>query len=219
MEAFLAYGLAQQDHLIEAFGQHLVLVFVALLFSVMLAVLITTALQLAIHKNLRVGDRATEYVQGFLSAIYAVPSLALFALCVPLLGIGSTTAVIVLIAYNQFFLVRNFTAGLKGIDEGLIQASRSLGMTRLQTFTHIQLPLALPTFIAGVRLAAISTIAIATIASLIDAGGLGTIIFSGLRTNNLDQLLWATLLATILAVTTNAVLTLIGKIFAYPKAT
>jgi len=211
MSDFLSFGLAQHERLLAALGQHVVLVLIALALSVILAVLVTAFL----YRN----SKAGEYVQGFLSALYSVPSLALFALCIPLLGIGQTTAIIVLVAYNQFLLVRNFTAGLAGIDPGLIEASHSLGLNRLQTFIHVQLPLAVPVFIAGIRLAAISTIGIATIASLIDAGGLGVLLFSGLRTGNLDLLLWATLLAAVLALFANVLLAGIERLFKHPTST
>jgi len=196
---FLSYGLDQHERLLTALWQHVTLVFITLVISIVLAGLVTALL----YRN----PKVREYVQGVLSALYAVPSLALFALCIPLLGIGETTAIVVLVAYNQFLLVRNFTAGLAEIDSGLVEASRSLGLNRLQTFVHIQLPLAMPVFIAGVRLATISTISIATIASLINAGGLGDLLFTGLRTNNLDMLLWATLLAALLALLSGALLT------------
>jgi len=212
---FLLYGFQQHERLLSALWQHITLVFIALGLSIILAGLITALLYRLskIRGRAAFMNRLGEYVQSALSALYAVPSLALFALCIPLLGIGQNTAIIVLVAYNQFLLVRNFTAGLAGIDDGLVEAARSLGLNRRQTFVHVQLPLAMPVFIAGVRLAAISTISIATIASLIDAGGLGDLLFVGLRTNNLDMLLWATLLAAILALIVSGLLTLAENMF------
>ena len=177
----------------------------------MLAAIITAALD---ERQLRARFRPRpkksklgEYVQSSLAALYSVPSLALFALMIPLLGIGATTAIVVLVAYNQYLLVRNFTAGMASVDRGLVEAARSLGCSKWTTFVHVQLPLAAPVFIAGIRLAAISTIGIATIASVIDAGGLGTLMFQGLRTGNLNQLLWATILAAGLALIANGALT------------
>jgi len=207
---FLLYGLDQHERLLAALWQHVTLVSIALALSIGIAALITAVLYRLskIRGRTAAMKKLGEYVQGILSALYSVPSLALFALSIPLLGIGQNTAIIVLVAYNQFLLVRNFTAGLAEVDEGLIEASRSLGLNRLQTFVHVQLPLAMPVFIAGVRLAAISTISIATIASLIDAGGLGDLLFIGLRTNNLDMLLWATLLAVVFALIVGGLLTL-----------
>lgn len=215
MNDFLLYGLNQHERLLNALWQHITLVFIALIVSIVLAGLITTFLYRLSKMRGRAAalSRLGEYVQGALSALYAVPSLALFALCIPLLGIGQNTAIVVLVVYNQFLLVRNFTAGLTEIDDGLVEAARSLGLNRLQTFVHVQLPLAMPVFIAGIRLATVSTISIATIASLIDAGGLGDLLFIGLRTNNLDMLLWATLLAALLALIASGLLTLVENMF------
>ncbi|MCL2745517.1 MAG: ABC transporter permease [Coriobacteriia bacterium] len=206
MDSFLSYGIDQHERLLTALWQHVTLVAITLALSIVIAALITAL----VYRN----PKVREYVQGSLSAFYAVPSLALFALSIPLLGIGETTAIVVLVAYNQFMLVRNFIAGLAEIDNGLVEAARSLGLNRLQTFIHVQLPLAAPVFIAGIRLAVISTISIATIASLIDAGGLGDLLFLGLRTNNLDMLLWATLLAAAFALVSGAALTGIERLFA-----
>ena len=205
MKDFFIYGHTHHERLLTALSQHFTLVLTTLLLSIVLAALITAAL----YKRPKVG----EYVQASLSALYSVPSLALFALCIPLLGIGRSTAIVVLTAYNQFLLVRNFTAGLAEVDRGVIEAAQSLGFNRLQAFAYVQLPLAAPVFIAGIRLAAISTISIATIASLIDAGGLGTLIFDGLRMRNLVLLLWATLLAAVLALSANAALTWLERSF------
>jgi osmoprotectant transport system permease protein len=208
MHSFLTFGYAQHERLLTALGQHFTLVALTLLLSIILAAIISAALLKA--------PKVGEYVQASLSAFYSVPSLALFALCIPFLGIGRSTAIVVLVAYNQFLLVRNFTAGMAEIDPGLIEAAHSLGFSRLQAFIYVQLPLAAPVFIAGIRLATISTISIATIASVIDAGGLGVLLFEGLRMGNLDMLLWATLLATALALCSNAALTWLEGTF--PKA-
>ncbi|MCL2606317.1 MAG: ABC transporter permease [Coriobacteriia bacterium] len=208
MSSFLTFGIERSEQLATAFGEHIVLVVITLLVSVVLAAALTAAL--------RKVARIAEYVQAALSALYSVPSLALFVLCIPLLGIGRTTAIVVLVAYNQFLLVRNFTVGLNEVDPGLVEAAQSLGMSRVQTFLYVQLPTALPVFIAGIRLATISTIGIASIAAVIDAGGLGVLLFSGLRTRNLDMLLWGTLLAGGLALAVNAVLSQLESRFTRP---
>ncbi|MCL2525461.1 MAG: ABC transporter permease [Coriobacteriia bacterium] len=218
---FWHFGVANTARFATATGQHLSLVITAVLLSILLAALITAGIDaLQNNRQLKSNGRTphaahklAESVQSSLAALYAVPSLALFALAIPLLGIGTATAIIVLVAYNQFLLVRNFSAGLASVDTGLYEAARSLGCTRLQAFTSVQLPLAAPILIAGVRLATISTIGIATIAALVDAGGLGALIFTGLRTNSLNLLLWATLLTMLLALFANAVLSLCERLF------
>ncbi|WP_245798835.1 ABC transporter permease [Collinsella vaginalis] len=104
-----------------------------------------------------------------------------------------------MVAYNQFLLVRNFTEGLESVDPAIIEAARGMGMSDRQILVKVQLPLALPLILAGIRLAAISTIGIATIAATINAGGLGEILFSGLRTMNEYKIVGGTLLCAGLA--------------------
>ena len=219
MQTFIDFGTSNIDRLATALWQHVSLVLLAVGISIVLAALITAILHRLSHNRIttprlnRTGKKATEWVQGMLSALYSIPSLALFALAIPVLGIGPTTAVVVLVIYNQFLLVRNFTAGLDDVDTSMVEAARSLGLNRLQTFMYVQLPLAAPVFIAGIRIATVSTIGIATIAATIDAGGLGTLMFTGLRTSNLPMLLWATILAAGLALLVNVLLSQIEKIF------
>jgi osmoprotectant transport system permease protein len=196
--SFLTYWSEHSDKLVTALLQHLEIVGVTLGVSLMLAIIIT--LLLAGHR------RASSVVMGVLGAVYSIPSLALFALLIPVLGIGFWPAIVVLVAYNQFLLVRNFLAGFDAVDDALIEAARGLGMTRVQVLVRVRLPLAFPVILAGVHLAVVSTIGIATIASVINAGGLGTILFEGLRTNKLVKLVWGTVLAGGLAVVANALL-------------
>ena len=190
--------------MLTALLQHIQLVSITLLISVAIATLITALIRRA--------PRMGEYVQGALGALYSVPSLALFALLIPLMGIGRTTALVVLVAYNQFLLVRNFDAGLDAVDPGLVEAAKSLGMPPGQTFLHVQFPMAVPVFVAGIRLAAISTIGIATIAAVIDAGGLGVLLFDGLRSRDITTLLWGTALAAGLAIMANTLLSYTEKL-------
>ena len=138
--------------------------------------------------------------------IYAIPSLALFAILIPATGLGKTTAIIVLILYNQYVLLRNFLAGLRGVDPAMLEAAAGMGMTTLQMLYKIRLPLSLNPLFAGLRLAAVSTIGIATIAATINAGGLGSILFDGLRSMNMYKIMWGALLSACLAIGANHLL-------------
>ena len=140
------------------------------------------------------------------SLLYSIPSLALFAILIPLTGLGRNTAIIVLVIYCQYVLLRSFSAGIKEIDPTIIEAAVGMGMTRNQMFRKIQLPLAMSSIIAGIRIAATSTIGIATIAATINAGGLGTVLFDGLRTFSVVKLLWGTVLSMLLCLLVNVVL-------------
>ena len=138
--------------------------------------------------------------------LYTVPSLAAFALLIPLTGLGLKTAVIVLTCYSLFFLVRNFLEGLGGIDPQIVEAGRAMGYSSWQLFSEIELPLAMPAIVAGVRLASVSTIGIGCIAYAIGAGGIGTILFEGMRQMSYVKIVWGALLAILLSVAVNNLL-------------
>ena len=115
--------------------------------------------------------RAGPILLSTLNVIYTIPSLALLALLVPLFGIGTLTALIALTLYALMILVRNVAAGLRGVPLALTDAARGLGMSPRQTLWRVELPQALPVILGGVRLATITLIALATLASWINAGG------------------------------------------------
>lgn len=150
--------------------------------------------------------RLSTPLLAFLGAIYTIPSLAFLALLIPSLGIGRTPAVIVLAAYAQIFLVRNITAGLRGVDAATLEAARGLGMTRWQEFWRVRWPLALPVMIAGLRTASVTTISLATIAAWIGAGGLGILLFEGISRDDPNRILAGAIAITALAIMTDALL-------------
>jgi osmoprotectant transport system permease protein len=176
------------------------------LFILLLTIPLSTAAALGITVLINGKKRVSALVLRILGALYAVPSLALFAILIPFLGIGLQTAVFALVLYNQFLLIRNFTAGLDAVNPALVEAGRGMGMTNLQILFFLKIPLAFPAFMAGIRLAVISTIGIGTIAAVINAGGIGAILFDGLRTVNAVKILWGTILAGGLACAANALL-------------
>ena len=150
--------------------------------------------------------RASAPLLGILGAIYTVPSLALFALLIPLLGLGFLTALVALVAYAQMILVRNIVAGLRGVPEALRDAARGLGMTPWQSFRRVELPQALPVIVGGVRIATVSLIAIANLAAWIDAGGLGVLLFAGLRNEDPGKIVAGSLASALLAICADAAL-------------
>jgi len=191
------------DKLTAALLQHIEIVFVSLLFSLLLAIMLTV---LCMYSKV-----LSKLLVNLFSMIYSIPSLAMFAMLIPLTGLGKTTAILVLTVYNQYLLLRNFIAGLNEVDAAVVEAANGMGMTKMQVLYKIQLPLSKKALFAGVRLATISTIGIATIAASINAGGLGTILFDGLRTMNSNKILWGSLLSAGLAILTNALLGLVER--------
>ncbi|MDR2841642.1 MAG: ABC transporter permease [Spirochaetaceae bacterium] len=199
----IEYFLRYHRRLLDALLQHIALVGIVLIISVACAFIIT----FLVMRN----KRLANIVVRVFGAVYAIPSLALFAILIPVLGIGAKTAIVVLVLYNQFLLIRNFLSGFGSVDPVITEAAKGMGMTYLQILVKIQLPLSVPAIFAGIHIASVSTIGIATIAAVINAGGIGTILFDGLRTMNTVKIVWGTILAGGLAIGTNAVLGLIEK--------
>lgn len=145
--------------------------------------------------------RLTLPILGLLGAIYTIPSLAFLAILIPTpLGLGRDNALVVLAAYAQVFLVRNIIAGLRGVDPAILEAARGMGMTTGQVFRQVMWPLALPVILAGVRTALVTTISLATIAGWVGAGGLGRLLFDGIKLRRTPMILAGAIAITVLAI-------------------
>ena len=196
----LAFLQKHREKIYKPLLEHIQLVVITLLISVAIAVLFTV-LSMQYQK---VG----QVLMNLFSVVYSIPSLALFALLIPVTGLGRTTAVVVLTAYNQYLLLRNFITGLNEVDPAVREAAAGIGLTRMQMLLKVQVPLAKKAILAGIRLAVVSTTGIGTIAASINAGGLGTLLFDGLRTMNTVKILWGSLVSAALAILLNAMLKL-----------
>jgi osmoprotectant transport system permease protein len=146
--------------------------------------------------------------------LYAIPSLALFAFLVPITGLTRLTAEIGLVSYTLLILIRNIVAGIDGVDESVLEAARGMGYTNRRLFFDIQLPLAMPVIVAGVRIATVTTVGLVTITALIGQGGLGFYILRGLQffsAIGTTMILAGTVLSVLLAVFADLVLLGIEK--------
>ena len=172
--------------------QHMVLVF----GSVLLAVAVGVPLGIAAQRHVRLG----ALVLGAVGLLQAVPSLALLAFLIAVLGtIGFWPALVALFLYALLPIVRNTQAGLVGVPEGLRTAARALGLRDGQALRLVELPLALPTLLAGVATAAVINVGTATVAAFVGAGGLGERIVAGLAVNDIDRMLAGAVPAALLA--------------------
>jgi len=194
----IAYFMKYQDKLLTALLEHLEIVLICLLFSILLACSLTI---LCMYSKV-----LSKFIVNLFSIIYSIPSLAMFAMMIPLTGLGKTTAILVLTVCNQYLLLNNFITGLNDVDQSIVDAATGMGMTEMQILFKIRLPLSIKALFAGIRLAVVSTIGIATIAASINAGGLGAILFDGLRTMNVNKILWGSILSAGLAIIANALL-------------
>ena len=144
--------------------------------------------------------------------LYTIPSLALFQLLVPITGLTVTTVEIALVSYTLLILYRNMVAGLRGVPAEALEVARGMGLTRMQTFFRIELPLAVPAIVAGLRIAAVSTISIATVAAFVIPQGLGRPIFIALGQDLFKtEILAAGGLAIALALVADIVLVLVQR--------
>ena len=152
--------------------------------------------------------RVEPWLLGTLGAIYTIPSLALLAVLVQLLGLGFAPIFVALVVYAQFLLARNVVAAIHGVDRAQVDAARGLGMSQAQILMRVEFPLALPVMIGGVRIAAIAMIAIATLGGYVGGGGLGVLIFNGLTLHQPQMIVAGSIAASVLAVAVDALLRL-----------
>ncbi len=172
------------------------------------------AIVIAIIIGLGLGILISRYrhlcspVLGLTNFIYTIPTIALFGFLIPFSGIGNFTAIIALTVYALLPMVRNTYTGLTGIDREIIEAARGMGSTSAQILFRIQLPLAFPVILSGLRNMVVMTIALTGIAAFIGAGGLGVAIYRGITTNNGALTIAGSLLIALLALLTDC---LIGR--------
>jgi len=174
--------------------EHIELVLVAVLIAAALA--IPTGVLLTRRAGMR------RWVLGFASVLQTIPSLALFGFLIPVPiigGIGKRTAIVALVLYALLPMMRNTLTGILGVDPAVRESAVAMGMTGRQVLWEVELPLAMRTILAGVRVATVTTIGTATIAAAIGAGGLGVFIFRGISTVDTAQILAGAIPAAVIA--------------------
>jgi osmoprotectant transport system permease protein len=147
----------------------------------------------------------------FSAFLYTIPSLALFELLVPITGINRFTAEVGLVSYTLLILFRNTLTGLRGIPQASLEAARAMGLTPRQSLIRVELPLALPAIMAGLRIATVTTISLTTVAAYIGAGGLGAPIFDAIQTGFKTEFIAAGALAVALAIVVDVLLVIVQR--------
>jgi osmoprotectant transport system permease protein len=178
----------------ELTGEHLVLVLVSIVVAC--AIAIPGAILLSRR------PRPRRVAVAIANILQTIPSLALFGFLIPIPligGIGKTTAIVALVVYALLPLVRNTLAGILGVDPAVRESAIAMGMTPGQVLRQVELPLAAPTIMAGLRIATVTSIGTAVIAAAIGGGGLGVLIFGGISLNDSSQILSGAIPAAIMA--------------------
>ncbi|WP_046869407.1 ABC transporter permease [Microvirga massiliensis] len=188
----MTWTVNNYDRLLAALGEHVSLV------SIALAISLAVAAPLGIWSARR--PRVYTVTMAVTGMVYTVPTLALFALLIPFMGLGTAPAVTALVLYSLLILVRNIATGLREIPHELVEAADGMGFAPTQRLFRIELPLALPVIIAGIRITLVTQISVATVAAYISAGGLGDIIFQGITQDIGEKVVVGAIAASILAV-------------------
>ncbi|WP_293312697.1 ABC transporter permease/substrate-binding protein [Pedobacter sp. UBA5917] len=193
----------QSDKLLSQTLQHVGLTFISLLFAI--AIGLPLGILIARKRKL------SGTVLGIAGVLQTVPSIALLGFMIPVLGIGAKPAIVALLIYALLPIIRNTYTGIIGIDLHVKEAARAMGMSKSQILLKVELPLAMPVILAGIRTATVINVGVATLASFIAAGGLGEFIFGGISLNNTNMILAGAIPAALLAIILDALLSLIQK--------
>jgi len=177
-----------------------------------LSVLLGIAIAFPLALLARRYARLESSVLGVSTAIYTIPSLALLPLMVPFTGLSKTTVVIALALYALTILVRAMLEGLRGVPAEVVESARGLGYGPRRLLFRVELPLAIPVIMAGLRVATVSTVALTTIGSLVAYGGLGNLIKDGVNTNFRAELFTASVLCVVLAILLDVVIVLSQRV-------
>jgi osmoprotectant transport system permease protein len=198
MNGWISTFADRKDALLSALLEHIQISFIALFFAVLIAI------PLGIYLTRR--RRISEGIIGITAVLQTIPSLALLGLLIPLFGIGKVPAIIALVAYALLPILRNTYTGINEVDSSLIEAARAMGMNSKRRLMKVELPLAMPVIMAGIRTAMVLIVGTATIAALIGAGGLGDLILLGIDRNNTALIVLGAIPAALLAILFDLVL-------------
>jgi osmoprotectant transport system permease protein len=199
------YYSSRAGDLTDALVQHVEIVVASVLLG--LAVAVPLALLARRYRRLE------GLIVGTTTAIYTIPSLALYSLLVPITGLGVTTVVIGLGLYSLTILVRNILEGLRAVPAEVRESALGMGYAARRMLWRVEVPLALPTIIAGLRVATVSAVALTTVGSILDYGGLGDLLVEGTRTDFKVQVLATSVLCVLLAITLDLVLVGLQRAF------
>jgi osmoprotectant transport system permease protein len=198
-----SYDLSDPSSIPNLLLQHLTIVAISMFISLVIA--FPLALLIVRYRRLRLP------VITLMGLLYTIPGLALIGVLVTITQLSLATVVIPLVLYAQLVLVRNIVAALSSIDPLLIEVGRAVGMSRPQILLRVTLPLAMPVIIAGIRVATVTTIGIASLASLVDQGGLGDLIFKSIPLGDYDTILAGAILLALFALVADTLLLLVQR--------
>ncbi|MEO8412906.1 MAG: ABC transporter permease/substrate-binding protein [Ginsengibacter sp.] len=203
-QSLLSFMWEQSGKIFDQLLAHIGLTFISLLIAIAIGV----PAGIFISKR----KKFAGAVLGFVGVLQTIPSIALLGFMIPLLGIGPKPAIVALFLYALLPIVRNTYTGIIGVDRSVTDAAKGMGMNGRQVLAKVELPLALPVILAGVRTATVINVGVATLAAYIAAGGLGEFIFGGIALNNTNMILAGAIPAALLAIVLDFILSKVQRI-------
>jgi osmoprotectant transport system permease protein len=181
------------DQVLIALGEHIAISFTSLT--------IAFALSLVIGIWAARNERVFRWAIATSGFLYTIPTLAFLALLIPVVGLGRTNAIICMVAFSLMIMIRNVATGIREVPAEVVDAARGMGMRPVEILAKIEIPLALPVIVAGLRIATVTVISVAVVAAYVNAGGLGTLIFNGISNDFAPKIWVGALTSCALAVT------------------
>lgn len=197
----MKWFLNNWDQVLQALAEHILVSGSALL--------IAFAISLPIGIWAARSTRVMAVSLGITGVLYTVPTLALLALLIPIVGLGKTNGILAMVMFSLMILIRNIATGIRGVPPEVVDAARGMGMSGAQVLRRVELPLALPVILAGLRVAAVTVISITVVAAYVNAGGLGTIIFAGMSNDHTPKIWVGALTACLLSVLVDVLLSMV----------
>jgi len=199
----IQFFLNNSSYILEKVGEHLYLAGIA--------VLLACAVGIPVGFLITNNKRVASIVVGIANTIQTIPSLALFAFAISVFGIGADNAIFALFLYALLPIIKNTLIGIRNVSPTMIEAARGMGMSRAQIMFQVEVPLAISVIMGGVRIATVTAIGIATIATLIGAGGLGQLIYQGIGMMNYEMIFAGAICSAALALLADFLLGLVEK--------
>ncbi len=199
----MSWFLRNWPDVVLALGQHIAISLTALT--------IAFALSLAIGIVAARREKLYAAVMTISGVLYTIPTLAFLAFLIPVVGLGRTNAIITMVAFSMMILIRSVVTGIREVPAEVIDAARGMGMNPSQIMRRIELPLALPLIVAGLRVSAVTLISVTVVAAYVNAGGLGTLIFNGIASDHAAKIWAGALTVCALAIAVDVLLALIER--------
>ena len=206
----MTWFLRNWDQVAVALGQHVAISLTALLIAFAIALPVGIAAARS--------DRVYAAAITISGLLYTIPTLAFLALLIPIVGLGRTNAIIAMVAFSLVVLIRNVATGIRGVSPEVVDAARGMGMDARRILLRVELPLAAPVIVAGLRVAAVTVISVTVAAAYVNAGGLGTLIFNGIAGDHAPKIWSGALTACALAITVDGTLALLERHLSQTRA-